>query len=126
MGAIPIIRHSLIKGNINPYDPQWESYTKNRVTKLMKNTMTDMVYRLWIKENGKCKYCNHDIDEVTKWNIHHKLPRHKGGSNTLNNLVPLHPECHRQLHSRYVAGLPIQSNLIYACAVCGESRTHSS
>lgn len=44
MGAIPIIRHSLIKGNINPYDPQWESYTKNRVTKLMKNAMTDMAY----------------------------------------------------------------------------------
>lgn len=89
-------------------------YSKNRTAKLMRNTMTDMVYRLWIKEKGKCKYCNHNIDVVTKWNIHHKLPRHKGGSNTLSNLVLLHPECHRQLHSHYVAGLPIQSNLIYA------------
>lgn len=114
MSNIPIKRHVLIKGDFNHYDSQWKSYAESRSVKLMKNTMTDMVYKLWIKEAGKCKYCYHEINDMTTWHIHHKLPRHKGGSMAIDNLVLLHPECHRQLHSSSAAGLPVHGGLIYA------------
>ncbi|EAS1844058.1 HNH endonuclease, partial [Salmonella enterica] len=35
----------------------------------------------------------------TGWNIHHILKKSLGGSDNLENLVLLHPNCHRQLHS---------------------------
>ncbi|WP_261298988.1 HNH endonuclease [Shewanella holmiensis] len=34
------------------------------------------------------------------WNVHHIVERGKGGSDEMENLVLLHPNCHRQLHAR--------------------------
>lgn len=76
--------------------------------------MTYMVYKLLLKQVGKCQYCQQQIDENSKWNIHHIKPIKKGGSDSIDNLCLLHPYCHRQLHSRHTAGLPVQGNLIYA------------
>ncbi|NJS08627.1 HNH endonuclease, partial [Escherichia coli] len=39
------------------------------------------------------------------WNVHHLLKKSLGGSDDVSNLVLLHPNCHRQLHSND-AGLP--------------------
>jgi 5-methylcytosine-specific restriction endonuclease McrA len=41
----------------------------------------------------------------TGWNVHHLLKKSLGGSDDVSNLVLLHPNCHRQLHSND-AGLP--------------------
>ncbi|EFY0421430.1 HNH endonuclease, partial [Shigella boydii] len=35
----------------------------------------------------------------TGWNVHHKVKKVMGGGEELSNLVLLHPNCHRQLHS---------------------------
>ncbi|MCF7514341.1 HNH endonuclease [Pseudoalteromonas sp. L23] len=43
--------------------------------------------------------CRHRITKETGWNIHHIVERVKGGGNELSNLVLLHPNCHRQLHT---------------------------
>ncbi|MBU0499010.1 MAG: HNH endonuclease [Gammaproteobacteria bacterium] len=40
------------------------------------------------------------MDKETGWNIHHILPKALGGADTFSNLVMLHPNCHRQIHSR--------------------------
>ncbi|EHH7696707.1 HNH endonuclease, partial [Escherichia coli] len=40
------------------------------------------------------------ITNQTGWNIHHRIRKVMGGSDELTNLELLHPNCHRQLHSR--------------------------
>ena len=114
MSNIPIKRHGLIKGEFNPYDKKWQEYTENRASRKMKFSMTDTVYKIWKSQKGQCPCCKHRIDESTKWHIHHALPRNNGGSDKINNLLLMHPECHRQIHSRSIAGLPIHGNFIYA------------
>ena len=114
MARVAIKRHPLVKGDFNPYDPTWEMYRKTRLNKTMKETTSGMVYRIWTKQKGLCEYCSQLITEATKWHVHHKLSRKSGGLTVLNNLALLHPECHRQIHSYAIAGLPILSNLIYA------------
>ncbi|MEE7147813.1 HNH endonuclease signature motif containing protein, partial [Escherichia coli O8:H19] len=39
------------------------------------------------------------ITHETGWNVHHKVKKVMGGGEELSNLVLLHPNCHRQLHS---------------------------
>ncbi|RHX28709.1 HNH endonuclease signature motif containing protein, partial [Escherichia coli] len=44
--------------------------------------------------------CGQPITNQTGWNIHHRIRKVMGGSDELTNLELLHPNCHRQLHSR--------------------------
>lgn len=60
------------------------------------------------KQNGICLYCNSFIKEEDLVNIHHlyelKVCRNEKEikeSNKIKNLVALHKECHKVLHSRY-------------------------
>lgn len=43
-----------------------------------------------------CSVCEWDKDSC---DIHHIVPRHKGGTNELSNLIVLCPNCHRMAHS---------------------------
>ena len=52
-----------------------------------------------VTSGKRCPICNELITQETSWNIHHIVERHKGGPDTLDNLVMLHPNCHRQIHS---------------------------
>lgn len=45
------------------------------------------------KQNGKCTICNEPIEH-----IHHIVPRSKGGSNNVKNLVGLCKHCHDMVH----------------------------
>lgn len=96
----PIKRHIKIKGEVNPYDPEYENYFEQRHVRDWKETMKgrDKLLNLWFRQNKRCLMCNHLITKETGWNIHHIVERVKGGSDKLDNLVLLHPNCHRQLH----------------------------
>jgi RNA-directed DNA polymerase len=98
----PIRRHTKIKGEANPYDPQWEQYFENRLGLTMKDSFRGrkrLLY-LWYAQEGKCPNCSERITKETGWNLHHILPKAQGGTDSLRNLVLLHPNCHRQVHSR--------------------------
>ncbi|MFA7095946.1 MAG: group II intron reverse transcriptase/maturase [Gammaproteobacteria bacterium] len=98
----PIRRHIKIKGGANPYDPQWEQYFENRLGLTMKENLKGrwkLLY-LWWAQEGKCPHCGERITKETGWNVHHILWKTHGGSDSTQNLVLLHPNCHRQLHSR--------------------------
>ena len=113
MRKLPIKRHPLIRGAFNPYDDNWKDYKTMRLQKNMMAIMSELPYKLLVRQNGKCKHCGHLIDEVSRWHVHHKLPRSLGGKTVSANLVLLHPECHRQLHSLSTAG-SLTSDLIHA------------
>jgi RNA-directed DNA polymerase len=98
---IPIRRHVKVKGAANPYDPSWELYFEERLATQMASTLKGRshVRYLWLEQNGHCLVCGQPITLAGRWHAHHLLWRAHGGSDTLDNLVLLHPNCHRQVHS---------------------------
>lgn len=96
-----IKRYTKIKGEANPYDPEWEVYFDQRMgLKWFQNSNRRKLSTLWKSQEGNCPVCHQKITKETGWNIHHVIYRVNGGPNTLNNLLLLHPNCHKQVHSQ--------------------------
>jgi RNA-directed DNA polymerase len=98
---VKIVRHVKIRGNANPYDPEQEMYFESRMEKKAEDELRGRgrIYYLWKKQNGICPVCQQRIDYDSRWHKHHIIWKIHGGGNTLDNLVLLHPNCHRQVHS---------------------------
>jgi RNA-directed DNA polymerase len=103
---VSIIRHVKIQGEANPYDPAWESYFEKRLDVHMAATLKgkQWLHTLWKEQEGLCPICNQKITKITGWHSHHLLWRSRGGSDTAENRVLLHPTCHQQVHSQ---GTPV-------------------
>lgn len=99
--STPIKRHIKIKAGATPYDPQWEPYFERRQDYLLGNSVwgKKRVLAIWRKQGSRCPMCQQHITHDTGWNVHHKVSKLMGGGDELTNLVLLHPNCHRQLHS---------------------------
>lgn len=100
--SVSIKRHPKIKGEANPYDPAWEVYFEERLNVKMEDNLKSkrrLLY-LWKEQNGICPICNQPITMLTKWHSHHIAWRTNGGSDTAENQVLLHPNCHRLVHSQ--------------------------
>ena len=98
----PIKRHVKIKGLANPYDPQWEPYFEKRLDAKMANHWRGRqdLLSLWQSQNGNCPICQQKITKQTGWHSHHIVWQTYGGIDGNSNRVLLHPNCHRQVHSR--------------------------
>ena len=103
---VPIVRHVKIQGEANPYDPTWESYFEKRLDVHMAATLKGKhwLLTLWKEQEGLCPICHQKITKITGWHSHHLLWRSRGGSDTAENRVLLHPTCHQQVHSQ---GTPV-------------------
>jgi RNA-directed DNA polymerase len=106
--ATPIRRHIKIKSEANPYGPRWTRYFMERRSRIMKDDLRGQTWllRLWEMQNGTCPNCGEPITKETGWHVHHILPKVHGGTDKLSNLQLLHPNCHRQVHSRGNGELP--------------------
>ncbi len=104
--SVPIRRHTKIKGEANPYDPEWEPYFEARLGVRMAQQLKGQrqVLRLWQEQDGLCVVCHQRLTELTGWQSHHLVWRTHGGSDRAENQVLLHPTCHAQVHSQ---GLPV-------------------
>jgi RNA-directed DNA polymerase len=98
----PIRRHTKVKGEANPYDPEWELYFEERLGVKMERNLLGRrrLSRIWREQKGICPVCNQLITKLTGWHLHHIVERAMGGSDSSENRVLLHPECHRQVHSQ--------------------------
>jgi RNA-directed DNA polymerase len=99
---VKIQRHPLIRGEANPFDLAWETYFEQRLDVKMEGNLTGrrhLLY-LWKEQNGNCLLCSQKITKITGWHSHHLIWRSKGGTDKPENLVLLHPNCHRQLHTQ--------------------------
>ena len=111
-GDVPIQRHVKLRGAANPYDPQWEMYFEERLRVKMVHDLKGrrkLLY-LWRHQDGLCPVCHQKITSVTGWHNHHIVWRTHGGSNTAENRVLLHPNCHRQVHSQPLDVAPPRSS----------------
>jgi RNA-directed DNA polymerase len=99
---VAIKRHIKVRGEANPYDPTWESYYEKRLDVHMAANLKGKrwLLHLWKEQNGLCPVCNQKITRITGWHNHHILWRSKGGTDTAENRVLLHPTCHQQVHSQ--------------------------
>jgi RNA-directed DNA polymerase len=95
-----------IKGTANPYDPHWEVYFEERLRVKMTHDLKGrrQLLSLWKQQEGLCPACHQKITQLTGWHNHHVVWRTHGGSDTADNRVLLHPNCHRQVHSQAVDG----------------------
>ncbi len=111
VSAIRIRRHTKIRGQANPYDPDWESYFEERLQLQIANSLLGRgkVYYLWLQQHGKCPICGQALVLEEGWHLHHLHWRVYGGDDQVDNLVLLHPNCHRQVHSHKVVGNPAAS-----------------
>jgi RNA-directed DNA polymerase len=100
--SVPIRRHTKIKGEANPYDPQWEPYFEARQGVRMARHLKGrrQLLRLWKEQDGLCVVCHQHITQLTGWHSHHLVWRTHGGSDRAENRVLLHPNCHAQVHSQ--------------------------
>ncbi|MGI9484523.1 MAG: group II intron reverse transcriptase/maturase [Geminicoccaceae bacterium] len=94
-------RHIKIKGEANRFDPAWEPYFEKRLGLIMKDDLKGrkLLLHLWRAQESRCTNCGEPITKETGWNLHHILPKAQGGTDKLTNLVLMHPNCHRQIHS---------------------------
>ena len=99
--SMTIRRHVKIRGTANPYDPAWELYFEERLATQMASSLTGRgtARYLWLEQNGKCLICAQPLTLAEGWHVHHLLRRAYGGDDGIDNLVLLHPNCHRQVHS---------------------------
>jgi RNA-directed DNA polymerase len=99
---MPIVRHSKVREQANPYDPCWEVYFEERLGLKMAGQLLGRrkLLHLWKEQAGICPVCRQKITTLTGWHNHHIVWRSKGGSDSADNRVLLHPDCHRQVHSQ--------------------------
>jgi RNA-directed DNA polymerase len=96
-----IRRHVKVRGDANPYDPSWELYFEERLATQMASTLQGRgtAQYLWLEQHGKCPVCGQPLTLELGWHVHHLRWRTHGGTDTMDNLVLLHPNCHRHVHS---------------------------
>ena len=97
---IPIRRHVKIRAEANPYDPKWEGYFEAREQRATAREFGGQLGKLWRRQKGSCLVCHQQITSDTRWNVHHVVWKVFGGSDRVDNLALLHPDCHRQVHGR--------------------------
>jgi len=102
LSEIKIVRHTKIKVDVNPYNPNDEEYFEKRQQAQMLKSLTGRIRiaSLWKRQNGYCPCCQQLISKQSIWDIHHVVRKTDGGSDNLDNLVMLHTNCHRQVHVR--------------------------
>jgi RNA-directed DNA polymerase len=95
-----IVRHLKIKGQYNPFDPEWVLYgEKLHVGRMSQEIWNAQRLKLWMHQGGLCALCEQLLDSANASDDHHLVYRRHGGSEALANRVLLHPVCHRRVHA---------------------------
>jgi RNA-directed DNA polymerase len=88
-----IQRHVKVKGRASPYDSDLVYWA----TRLKAHPLTgNTVGKLLALQRGKCPGCGLYLKDDDLLEIDHRIPRAKGGSDTLNNKQVMHRHCHDQ------------------------------
>lgn len=96
----PIRRHIKVKSEANPFLPEWDAYFSLRLRYKEGLLSRNQKWHLWYRQDGRCPVCGEPITRETPAQVHHIIPRSLGGADKPSNLIILHDNCHRQVHSR--------------------------
>ena len=104
MSMIPISRFIKVKSDARVYDGNATEYWEKRELSKTRDKIygSPTIDRLFVKQKGRCAYCNQIFgDDISDIHKHHLKPRSEGGDWKLGNLRLLHSECHTSLHSLF-------------------------
>jgi RNA-directed DNA polymerase len=108
--AVKPQRHIKIKGDANPFDPQWEAYFQHRDRQLVLRTSSVFRAKVLNQQKEGCPICRQVIQSEENLELHHQDGNHQ--NNRRANLVLLHPNGHRQVHyapgSKTVTSRPVK------------------
>ncbi len=81
--------------------PPKRKYWDDRAIKFGKTRFAKDSFYLKVAEIQRhfCPVCGESIHNGEPLHLHHKIPVHQGGNDSLNNLVWLHSPCHRIIHT---------------------------
>lgn len=89
-----IARFVKIKGEANPFDPEWNAYFDKRATYKMLQSLNgrkSLLY-IWERQQHCCPYCGEPIDKEHEWSVVKRLTNNK-----MENFL-LHDSCRRSYH----------------------------
>jgi RNA-directed DNA polymerase len=98
---VRIIRHVKIRSAVNRYDPKWELYLEARLGWQLTQTLAGhrRIEYLWKEQEGRCRVCGQPLRIAEEdCQIHHRIWRSRGGSDTARKTESMHATCHRQTH----------------------------
>lgn len=95
----PIVRHIKIKAAANPHDPAWDEYFESRWGKRMLVSAKGRakLYRVWLKQGGRCCACLKPVTKDTPWHSRHIVKLSHGGTDAIANLEIYHLYCPRSV-----------------------------
>lgn len=94
LGEISIIILRPLKLDKNPYIIEHLEYFNERREKIIEAKFRQLVYKLF---KQKCPLCNESLHNEESVELHHIIPKKSGGKYSLENIVPLHELCHKQI-----------------------------
>jgi RNA-directed DNA polymerase len=94
--AVTPQRHVKIKGDANPFAPQWEAYFQHHERQRALRTTAVFRAKILNQQTGGCPICRQVIQSGENLELHHRDGNHQ--HNRRANLVFRHPTCHRQVH----------------------------
>lgn len=94
LGEISIITRRPLKLDKNPYIRENLEYYESRREKLIEAKFRQTIYKLF---KQRCPLCEESLHNEEPVELHHIIPRKSGGKYSLENIVPLHELCHKQI-----------------------------
>ena len=94
-----IVRRAKIISEIERINKNKEKIIKaqrDKIISLYRNEINNNKKDIVKLHNEKCDFCNFNLSSLLE--IHHILPLHNGGNNSLDNITTLCPNCHRIIH----------------------------
>jgi len=89
-----IRRHVMVKGTASPDDPSLRTYWRQR-EHLKRLALSPLDQHLADRQGSACPLCGDARFNGEEVQRHHRLPRHRGGLDTLDNLALVHLYCHQ-------------------------------
>ena len=104
LSDLRIERHILIRHDASPDNPELRTYWKKRGKRKTELLPTAKHTKLAELQDGICPVCLDSLYGEEKLEIHHCIPRAKGGNDALVNLKLIHRICHEQISSKMQRG----------------------
>ena len=94
--AVKTQRHLKIRGEANPFDPEWGTYFAQRDRQQALRASSQFRAKILNQQQGRCPLCRQVIQVDEDIELHHRDGHHH--NHRPGNVVLLHPNCHRQVH----------------------------
>lgn len=94
LAEIPIIKVTPLKLDKNPYVLENKEYFNKRKEQLISAKFKATIYKIY---KHMCPICGESLHNGESVELHHVVPRKLGGKYSIENILPLHEICHKQV-----------------------------